>query len=73
MVDYYPIIPHKNGLETLINMLIKSEDLKLPVKITVKMAEFFSRITYFPFKFGRRIKLQVSGRATGTKFAPAYA
>ena len=49
MVDYYPIIPHKNGLETLINMLIKSEDLKLPVKITVKMAEFFFKNNLFSF------------------------
>ena len=49
MVDYYPIIPHKNGLETLIDMLVKSEDLKLPVKIIVKMAEFVFKNKFFSF------------------------
>ena len=40
VVALYPSIPHEDGLETLRERLVKSEDLKLTVNVIVKMAEF---------------------------------
>ena len=49
MVALYPRIPHENGLETLRERLIKSEDLKLSVNDIVKMAEFVLKNNIFEF------------------------
>ena len=47
VVSLYPSIPHEDGLETLRETLVKSEDLKLPVNdIVLKWENLFSRITY---------------------------
>ena len=53
--------------------LLKVKILNYLLKLQLKWQNLFSRINSFPFKFGGRIKVKVSGRATGTKFAPAYA
>ena len=53
--------------------LLKVKILNYLLKLQLKWQNLFSRINYFPFKFGGRIKVKVSGRATGTKFAPGYA
>ena len=71
MVALYPSIPHEDGLETLRERLIKSEDLKLPVNDIVKMAEFVLKNNIF--EFNGKVKKQVAGTAIGTKFAPPYA
>ena len=72
MVALFPSIPYEDGLETLRERLVKSEDLKLSVKDIVKMAEFVSR-EFSVFEFNGKVKLQIAGTAIGTKFAPAYA
>ena len=71
VVALYPSIPHEDGLETLRERLIKSEDLKLPVNDIVKMAEFVLKNNIF--EFNGKVKKQVAGTAIGTKFAPPYA
>ena len=71
VVALYPSIPHEDGLQTLRQRLIKSEDLKLPVNNIVKMAEFVLKNNIF--EFNGKVKKQVAGTAIGTKFAPHYA
>ena len=71
MVALYPSIPHEDGLETLRERLIKSEDLKLPVNDIVKTTEFVLKNNIF--EFNGKVKKHVAGTAIGTKFAPPYA
>ena len=71
MVALYPSIPHEDGLETLRERLIKSEDLKVPVNDIVKMTEFVLKNNIF--EFNGKVKKQVAGTTIGTKFAPPYA
>ena len=40
VVAFYPSIPHENGLETLTERFVKSEDPQIPVNDVVKMVEF---------------------------------
>ena len=40
VVAFYPSIPYENGLETLRERFVKSEDPQLPVNDIVKMEEF---------------------------------
>ena len=71
MVALYPSIPHEDGLETLRERLVKSEDLKLLVIDIVKMTEFVLKNNIF--EFDEKVKQQVAGTAIGTKFATPYA
>ena len=68
MVALYPAIPHEDGLETLRERLVKSEDLKVPVNDIVKMTEFILKnnsiiaIIYSQeFEFNGKVKQQVAG------------
>ena len=71
VVALYPSIPHEDGLETLRERLVKSEDLKLLVIDIVKMTEFVLKNNIF--EFDEKVKQQVAGTAIGTKFATPYA
>ena len=56
MVALYPSIPLEDGLETLRERLVKSEDLKLPVNDIAKMAEFVLKNNIF--EFNGKVKLR---------------
>ena len=71
VVALYPSIPHEDGLETLRERPVKSEDLKLLVIDIVKMTEFVLKNNIF--EFDKKVKQQVAGTAIGTKFATPYA
>ena len=71
VVALYPSIPHEDGLETLRERLVKSEDLKLLVIDIVKMTEFVLKNNIF--EFDEKVKQQFAGTAIGTKFATPYA
>ena len=67
MVALYPSIPHEDEVETLRERLAKSENFKLPVNDTVKIAEFVPK--HNTFEIHGKIKQQVTGKEIGTKFA----
>ena len=71
VVGLYPSIPHEVGLRALREALDKRDDNTIPTEELLKMAEFVLKNNYF--EFGNKIKQQISGTATGTKFAPPYA
>ena len=69
--DVVALYTNEDGLETLRERLVKSEDLKLPINDIVKMAEFVLKNNIF--EFNGKVKQQVAGTAISTKFAPPYA
>ena len=71
MKTLYPSISYDDGLKTLREKLVKSEDLKLRVNDIVKMTEFVLKNNIF--EFNGKVKQQVAGTANNTKFAGAYA
>ena len=71
MTTLYPSISYDDGLKTLREKLVKSEDLKLRVNDIVKMTEFVLKNNIF--EFNGKVKQQVAGTANNTKFAGAYA
>ena len=71
VVGLYPSIPYKSGLRALKQVLDRREDKKISTEDFVKMAEFVLKNNYFGIN--SQVKLQISGTAIGTKFAPPYA
>ena len=71
MTTLYPSISYDNGLKTLREKIVKSEDLKLRVNDIVKMTEFVLKNN--TFEFNGKVKQQVAGTANNTKFARTYA
>ena len=71
VVGLYPSIPHEAGLLALKEVLKCRKDKKILRNALVKMAAFALKDSYF--EFNGEVKNQISGTATGTKFAPIYA
>ena len=71
LVGLYSSIPHQAGLTPLKEALDKSLSKKIPTGDLIKMAEFVLRNKFFEFNQGKF--QQISGAATGAKFAPPYA
>ena len=71
VVALYPSTPREDGLETLRERLVKSEDLQLPFNDIVKMAEFVLKNNIL--EFNGKVKQQTAATAIGTKFSPRYA
>ena len=72
VVALYPSILHEDGIETLRERPVKSEDLKLPASVNniVKMTKFI--LKYNIFEFHGKVNLQISGKEIGSKFAPPF-
>ena len=68
VVGSYPNIPHEVGLTALRETLDKRDEKTIPTEELMKIAKFVLKSNYF--EFGNKIKQQISGNATGTKFAP---
>ena len=71
VVSLYPSIPHERGLEAMYEKLEERVEKKIPSSNLVNMAVFVLENSYF--EFDSKVKKQISGTATGTKFAPPYA
>ena len=71
VVGLYPSIPHNEGLEVLKKQLDNFYEKSIPTEDLVKKAEFALKNN--TSEFNSNVKPQVSGTATGTKFAPPYA
>ena len=73
LVALYPSILHEDGIETLRERPVKSEDLKLPASVNniVKMTKFI--LKYNIFEFHGKVNLQISGTEIGSKFASPFA
>ena len=71
LLGLYPSNPHEAGLETLKKVLERRKDNKILANGLVKMAACVFKNNYF--QFNREVKHQISGTATGAKFAPTYA
>ena len=71
MVRFYPSIPHNEGTEILKKQLENFDEISIPTKDLVKMAEFVLKNNNF--EFNSNVKHEISETATGTKFAPPYA
>ena len=71
VVGLYPSIPHKAGLNALREALDYRENKYIPTDNLLKMAEFVLKNNYF--EFNCKVKKQLLGAATGTKFASTYA
>ena len=71
VVGLYLSIPHDLGLKSLREVLKKRKLKPVSTDDLVRMAEFVLQNNYF--EFSGEIKLQISGTAIGTKFAPPYA
>ena len=70
VVELYPSIPHRAGLEPLEKALNNRTDKKVSTGDLVKMAKFILKNNYFEF-YGK-VKQQILGTAKGTMFAPPY-
>ena len=70
-VELYPNIPHDLGLQSLRKRLNETGISKLPTEKIITMVEFVLKNSYF--EFNKKVCKQISGAATGTKFAPPYA
>ena len=70
VVAFYPSIPHENGLETLRERFVKSEDPQIPVNDIVKMEEFVLKNNIL--EFNGQVKQQIVATAIGTKFSLFY-
>ena len=64
----YPSIPHDAGLQALYKKFEERADKKISSTDVVKMAEFLLKNNFFEFE--TKIIQQISGKATGTRFAP---
>ena len=71
LLGLYPSIPHEAGLKALEKALNNRTNKKVSTEDLVKMAKFALKNNYF--EFNNKVKLQISGTAIGTKFAPPYA
>ena len=71
VVGLYPSIPHEVGLRALREALNKRDEKTIPTQELLKMEKFVLKNNYF--KFGTKIKQQISGITIRTKFAPPYA
>ena len=71
VVGLYPSMPHEAGLRALREALDKQDKKSIPTEDLIKTAEFVLKNNFF--EFNSKIKQQVSGTATGTKFTPPYA
>ena len=71
VVILYPSIPHADELEALLAKLEEGKDKSIDTEDLLQMARFVLRNNFF--EFDSKIKLQISGTAIGTKFAPPYA
>ena len=71
VVGLYPSMPHEAGLRALREALDKQDKKSIPTEDLIKTAEFALKNNFF--EFNSKIKQQVSGTATGTKFTPPYA
>ena len=71
VVGLYPSIPHEVGLRALRNALENRNYKEIPTENLIKMAGFVLKNNYF--EFVSSVFQQISGTATGTKFAPPYA
>ena len=71
VVGLYPNIPHEAGLKALKEALDKRKNRNIPTNDLTRMTEFVLKHNYF--EFTEQVKLQISGTAIGTKFAPTYA
>ena len=67
MVDLYPSTPHHLDLTALTGALTERDEETIPTNVLLKIAEFVLKNNYF--KFGNKIKHQISGTAVGTKFS----
>ena len=68
VVGLYPSIPCEVGLRALREALDKRDEKTIPMEELLKIAKFVLKNNYF--KFGNKIKQQISRIAIGTKFAP---
>ena len=71
VVGLYPSMPHEAGLRALREASDKQDKKSIPTEDLIKTAEFVLKNNFF--EFNSKIKQQVSGTATGTKFTPPYA
>ena len=71
VVGLYPSIPHNKGISALKQELEEQRSTKIPNNDLVKLAEFVLENDLF--EFNDKVKQQISGTTTGTKFAPPYA
>ena len=71
VVGLYQSIPHQAGLEALKKAIDEKENKFISTVNIVKKAEFVLKNNYF--QFNGKVKHQISGTATGIKFAPTYA
>ena len=65
-----PSILHEAGLKALKDVLDNRENNSLSTEYLIKMARFV--LQHNNFEFNRIVKQQISGTATGTKFATMY-
>ena len=71
VVDLYPSIPLKSGLDATKEALENRKRKSVPTSDILKMLEFVLKDNYF--EFNGNVKQQLSGTAIGTKCAPPYA
>ena len=71
VVGLYPSIPHEAGLQALKKVLEGRKDKKISTNDLIKMGAFVLKNNNF--EFNGDVKHQISGTATGTKFAASYA
>ena len=71
IVALYPSFPHEAGLKALKDALDNRENKSISTEDLIKMARFVLQNNYS--EFSGIVKQQISGTATGTKFAPTYA
>ena len=70
VVGLYPSIPHNEGISALEEKLEEQPSTRFPINDLVKLAEFILKNNLF--QFNDKVKQQISGTATGTKFSPPY-
>ena len=70
VLGLYPSILHDAGLKALCKKVEERTDKKVPSADLIDMAEFALKNNFF--EFDSKVKQQISGTATATKFAPPY-
>ena len=71
VVGLYPSIPHSEGCDIFKKHYENYPNKKVPTEDIGKMADFALKNDLF--EFDSKFYKQISGTATGTKFAPPYA
>ena len=66
----YPGVPQKVDLRALREALDKRDKKTIPIEESLKMAQFVLKNNNF--ELGNKMEQQISGTATGIKFAPPY-